>query len=255
MCCRHVRGGRAGTFRISGRIPIMGEHRTTVVFDLDGTLIDTAPDLIDTLNHILTREGFDAVDYEAAREAIGAGAKRLLERGLARQGKQVEPQRLDALYQDYLAHYADHIADRSRPFPGMEAALDRLSDEGCILAVCTNKLEWLSVRLLDRLNLSRRFAAIVGQDTIRIAKPDPAVLRHTIKAAGGDIAGTIMVGDSITDIATARAASIPVIAVNFGYTDIPVSELNPDRIVAHYGALPETVRALSAARLRDEPPA
>jgi phosphoglycolate phosphatase len=231
----------------------MGEHRTTVVFDLDGTLIDTAPDLIDTLNHILTREGFDAVDYEVAREAIGAGAKSLLERGLARQGKQVEPQRLDALYRDYLDHYAEHIADRSRPFPGMEAALDRLSAEGRILAVCTNKLEWLSVRLLDRLNLSRRFAVIVGQDTIGIAKPNPAVLRHTIEAAGGDTARAIMVGDSITDIATARAASVPVIAVNFGYTDTPVSELNPDRVVAHYDALPEAVRALSTTHTRPTP--
>jgi len=230
----------------------MGGHSTTVVFDLDGTLIDTAPDLIGTLNHILVREGFEAVEYNVAREAIGAGAKRLLERGLSRQGEKVSAQRLDALYRDYLDHYAEHIADRSRPFPGLEAALDRLASENHILAVCTNKLEWLSVRLLDRLKLSQRFAAIVGQDTIKIAKPDPAVLRHTITAAGGDPSRAVMVGDSITDIATARAASVPVIAVDFGYTDTPVSELHPDRVIGHFESLPDIVDTLTA-RARSRP--
>jgi phosphoglycolate phosphatase len=221
---------------------------TAIIFDLDGTLIDTAPDLIETLNVILTREGFDAISFEEARMDIGAGAKRLLERGLAKHGHSVSPTRLDDLYGDYLDHYAEHIAERSRPFPGLERALDTLAAEGSTFAVCTNKLEWLSVRLLDQLNLSKRFAAIVGQDTIRIAKPNPAVLHHTIAAAGADVSRAIMVGDSKTDIDTARAAGVPVIAVDFGYTDTPVSELSPDIVISHFDALPAAVRELMQAR-------
>ena len=154
----------------------------TIIFDLDGTLIDTAPDLIETLNVILGRQGLHPTDYDEARSMIGDGAKRLLERGLSKQ-KQVSPEILERLYQDYLVYYADHIADRSRAFPGMEKALDALTARGFRLAVCTNKLEWLSVRLLEALNLKQRFAAICGQDTFKIAKPDPEILRRTIAAA------------------------------------------------------------------------
>ena len=221
---------------------------TAIIFDLDGTLIDTAPDLIETLNVILTREGFDAVSFEEARMDIGAGAKQLLERGLAKHGRSVSPGCLNDLYSDYLDHYAEHIADRSRPFPGLEKALDTLAADGCTFAVCTNKLEWLSVRLLDQLNLSKRFAAIVGQDTIKIAKPNPAVLRHTITAAGGDVSHAIMVGDSKADIDTARATGVPVIAVDFGYTDTPVIELDPDLVIGHFDALPAAVKKLTQTR-------
>jgi phosphoglycolate phosphatase len=218
---------------------------TSIIFDLDGTLIDTAPDLIATLNVILTREGFAPVALDEARNAIGAGAKPLLQRGLAKHGNAVSPARLDALYGEYLEYYAAHIADHSRPFPGLGAALDALEKDGFIFAVCTNKLEWLSVRLLDQLNLSQRFAAICGQDTFKIAKPNPEVLLRTIAKAGGDVSRTIMVGDSNTDILTARAAGIPVIAVDFGYTETPVTELSPDIVISSFDALPAAVKALS----------
>ncbi len=216
----------------------------TVIFDLDGTLIDTAPDLIDTLNAILTREGFAAIPFERARAAIGGGAKRLLERGLADHGVTVAPQRLDRLYADFLLHYSEHIADRSRPFPGLDRALDGLDARGYRFAVCTNKLESLSLRLLDLLALRHRFVAVCGQDTFKIAKPDPEVLRRTILRAGGDPAQAIMVGDSITDIATARAARIPVVAVDFGYTDIPVADLDPDRVISAFEDLPAAIDLL-----------
>jgi phosphoglycolate phosphatase len=221
----------------------------SVIFDLDGTLIDTAPDLIDTLNLILTREGFRPIPFDRARAAIGGGAKRLLETGLAEQGARFTPVQLDKLYVDYVAHYADHIADRSRPFPGLDGALDRLRDEGFVLAVCTNKLEWLSVRLLDALKLKHRFVAICGQDTFKIAKPDPEVLRRTIRAAGGDPTRAVMVGDSATDIATARAAGVPIVAVDFGYTDTPVTALGPDRVISRYDELPAAVTELMRTRV------
>jgi phosphoglycolate phosphatase len=220
----------------------------TVVFDLDGTLIDTAPDLIDTLNVILARHDVAPVAFEAARTMIGAGVKPLLQRALATKGVQLPPERIDRLFGEYLEIYAEHIADRSRPFPGLEQALDTLAAHGCRLAVCTNKLEWLSVRLLDALKLASRFAAICGQDTFTMRKPDPDMLRLTIVRAGGDTGHAVMVGDSMTDVATARAASIPVIAVDFGYTETPPAELGADRLISHFDALPAAVMELIAIR-------
>ena len=151
------------------------------------------------------------------------------------------------MFNAFIAHYAAHIADRSRPFPGLEAALDELSARGCRFAVCTNKLEFLSRRLLDALDLSRRFVAICGQDTFGIQKPDPEILRRTVAQAGGNIAHTVMIGDSASDIDTARAAGVPVIAVDFGYTEIPVAQLNPDRIIGHFKDLPEAIAAVTGS--------
>ncbi len=230
--------------RISAGVTIAVDM-TAVIFDLDGTLVDTAPDLVDTLNVILAREGIGPISLDEARPMIGAGAKRLLERGVARHGIAVTQPMIERLYADYIDCYAAHIAERSRPFAGLEQALDVLAARGCQLAVCTNKLEWLSVRLLDALNLRQRFAAICGQDTFGIAKPDPEILRRTIAAAGGNIARAVMVGDSATDVATARAAGVPVIAVDFGYSDAPVASLAPDRIISGFGALPAAVDALA----------
>jgi phosphoglycolate phosphatase len=216
----------------------------TIVFDLDGTLIDTAPDLVDTLNVILARHDVAPVAFDEARTMIGAGVKPLLQRGLASKGVQFPPNEIDKLFDEYLEVYAVHIADRSQPFPGLERALDTLVARGCTLAVCTNKLEWLSVRLLEKLNLAQRFAAICGQDTFTMRKPDPDMLRLTIARAGGDAGRAVMVGDSMTDVTTARAASIPVIAVDFGYTDTPPAELGADRLISHFDALPAAVMEL-----------
>jgi phosphoglycolate phosphatase len=217
-----------------------------IAFDLDGTLVDTAPDLVATLNAVFTDNGVPPVAYDEARAMIGGGVKALLERGLKAQGIAFSPADLDRLFRDYLDRYADHIADLSRPFEGLLASLDRLEGQGFRFAVCTNKLEWLSVRLLDALDLSRRFATICGQDTFGTPKPDPEMLRKTVRRAGGDPAAALMVGDSATDIDTARAAGVPVIAVDFGYTETPVTLLNPDRIISHFDALPEAVEALRA---------
>jgi phosphoglycolate phosphatase len=219
-----------------------------IVFDLDGTLIDTAPDLIGTLNLMLGQHGVPPVAYDDARAMIGAGVKPLLQRALASKGMQLSPDEIDALYEEYLKLYAAHIADRSRPFPGLDAALDALVADGCILAVCTNKLEWLSVLLLDRLGLSPRFTAICGADTFAMRKPDPEMLRLTIAQAGGDVAHAVMVGDSMTDVATAKAARIPVVAVDFGYTEIAPAQLGADRLIGHFDALVPAVRSLLTSK-------
>ena len=213
----------------------------TIVFDLDGTLVDTAPDLVATLNTIFVREGLAPVDYASARNMVGGGARAMIERGLQAEGRKLAAAEIDRLFHDFIAHYGDHIADRSRPFEGIEAALDELAHRGCRLAVCTNKLERLSIRLLDALGLSQRFAAICGQDTFGVQKPDPEILRRTIGRAGGRPDVAVMVGDSATDIATARAAGLPVIGVEFGYSEPPVAALRPDRLVSRFADVPAAV--------------
>ena len=220
----------------------------TVVFDLDGTLVDTAPDLIETLNVVFAREGLPAVDYAAARNMIGGGARRMIESGLKFDGRPPDAGTLDRMFNDFISYYAAHVADRSRPFPGLEKALDLLAAKGCRFAVCTNKLEGLSRLLLEALGLTGRFEAICGQDTFHIQKPDPEILRRTIEAAGGDTRHAIMVGDSGTDIATARAAGIPVVAVDFGYSETPIAELGADRLISHFDDLAAAVLELAAAR-------
>jgi phosphoglycolate phosphatase len=209
----------------------------TVVFDLDGTLVDTAPDLIETLNVVFAREGLPPVDHAAARNMIGGGARRMIESALKFEGHLITSDAVDRMFADFIAYYADHIADRSRPFPGLDAVLDHLAARDCRFAVCTNKLEGLSRQLLDALGMTHRFEAICGQDTFGIQKPDPEILLRTIQAAGGQLQRAIMVGDSGTDIATARAAGIPVVAVDFGYSETPVKELGPDRLISHYNDL------------------
>jgi phosphoglycolate phosphatase len=220
----------------------------TIVFDLDGTLIDTAPDLIATLNLILARNGLPAMPYDTARRLIGGGAKAMIERALAAEGATGSKADLDRMFGAFIEYYAAHIADRSRPFPQLEATLDRLAGAGHRLAVCTNKLEWLSVRLLDTLELTRHFAAICGQDTFGMQKPDPEILRRTILRAGGEPARAIMVGDSGTDIRTARAATVPVIAVDFGYSEVPIATLKPDRLIGSFADLPAAIDDIEAHR-------
>jgi phosphoglycolate phosphatase len=217
----------------------------TVVFDLDGTLVDTAPDLINALNFVLEREGLAAVPLHAARNMIGAGARKLIERGLEIEDRLVSPQDLARLTRDFIDHYAAHIADFSRPFEGLEDALDDLQANGFRFAVCTNKLEWLSKLLLDRLGLSARFAAICGADTFGVSKPDPAILRETVARAGGHLSSTVMVGDAGPDVGVARRAGVPVIGVGFGYTDVPIADLKPDRLIDHMRELPAAVAALT----------
>ena len=213
----------------------------TVVFDLDGTLVDSAPDLVATLNIIFARNGLRPVAYDAARNMVGGGARALITRGLQAESRSLTAAEIDRLVADFIDHYATHIADHSRPFPGLEAALDALIARGCRLAVCTNKLEWLSRRLLDALGLSRRFVAICGADTFGLRKPDPELLQRTLARVGGSPGCAIMVGDSINDIATARAAGVPVIAVDYGYTETPVAELGPDRVISALSELPAAV--------------
>jgi phosphoglycolate phosphatase len=206
----------------------------TIAFDLDGTLADTGPDLAATLNHVLAALGREPVPVDSVRHLVGHGARALLRRGLAATGEASE-QLVERGFPIYLDHYAANICVGTRPYPGLEAALDALSARGVALAICTNKQQELTRLLLDALGWSERFQAIVGGDTLPVRKPDPAPLREAIARAGGGRAA--FVGDSITDADTAKAAGIPFVAVSFGFSDRPVEELGADAVIDDYGEL------------------
>lgn len=225
--------------------------RRTIVFDLDGTLVDTSRDIVATLNAVLAAEGMPAMAFDMALAMVGSGSRVLLQSAFAAGGEALTPERLDRLVANFLAYYDEHIVDASVPYPGVDAALDGLSADGWTLAVCTNKYEAPARKLLDLLGLGPRFAAITGQDTFGFSKPDPRHLTETIALAGGDPAAAIMVGDSRTDIDTARAAGIPVVAVTFGYSPTPVSELGATAIIGHFDELADAVAAIERAVAAD----
>lgn len=211
--------------------------RPVLVFDLDGTLVDTAPDLLDSLNHVVAAEGLAPIDPAALRSHVGHGGRVMLQRAFAGQGRKVEPADLDRMVDTFVAHYAAGMPGRSVPFDGAIDCMDRFATAGFTLAVCTNKYEGLSRTLLGGLGIADRFAAICGADTFAVKKPDPGHLTGTIKMAGGEPGRAVMVGDSKTDIDTAKAAGIPVVAVDFGYALEPVATLGPDRVISHYDEL------------------
>ena len=208
-----------------------------IAFDLDGTLVDTAPDLIGALNAILTQEGLPAVATESARRLVGRGARYLIEHGFAEAGRTLDPGRATALVSEFIDCYLKRIALESQPFEGLETALDCLAVEGAILAVCTNKRTDLSLALLDALKLTPRFAAVVGADQAA-QKPDPALLYLAIEKAGGRRERALFVGDSMIDQQTARAAGVPIVGVSFGYNEVPLAALDFDALIDTYADLP-----------------
>jgi phosphoglycolate phosphatase len=233
-----VARGAAARYRLASKPTwIFRMSRPIIVFDLDGTLVDTAPDLLDSLNHSLEAGGAAVTDTDGFRRFVGHGGRVMIERAYAAQQRSLDKVEHDRLFDLFLDHYGRNIPGRSQPYPGVPAALSRLAARGWLLAVCTNKTEEFSRRLLTGLGLAGRFAAICGADSFAFRKPDPRHLTETIARAGGDPRHAVMVGDSVTDIDTAKAAGIPVVAVDFGYTDRHVREFEPSRIISHFDEL------------------
>lgn len=219
----------------------------TVVFDLDGTLVETAPDLIAALTVSLAADGAPPLPYEQGRDLIGAGARALVERGLEAAGRTLEKSRVDELHKVFLEHYSAHIADKSEPYPGCIEALQRLRAGGAKLAVCTNKVEGLARQLLDTLGMTERFDVIVGGDTFPTSKPDPQSLLGAIQRAGGEVSRAVMVGDSSTDVGAAKNAGVPVIVMSFGYTVTPPHELGGDIVIDHFDEIDAAITRLVEA--------
>jgi phosphoglycolate phosphatase len=208
-----------------------------IVFDLDGTLVDTAPDLLRALNLVLAEESMEPVAEERLRLMVGQGARRLIERAAALRGKTYDEARLDVLTERFVDFYRADIASGSRPFPGVVEAMDALAARGALLTVCTNKRTELSVLLLDALGLTSRFAAIVGADAVTERKPSPVHYLETVRRGRGRVDYSLMVGDSEADLLSAQAAGAPCVLVSFGYCDGGAARLGADFLLDSYEEL------------------
>ncbi|MCP1335842.1 phosphoglycolate phosphatase [Futiania mangrovi] len=219
---------------------------SSIVFDLDGTLVDTAPDLAAALNHVLDHAGRRPVDLQEVRQLVGRGARVAIERGLTLTGAPEErPEILDDYFARFLAYYGDNICAGSRPFPNAVETVETFRAQGARTGICTNKPQVLTDGLMRALNLADRFEAIVGADSVPARKPDPGHLFETIRRMGGEPASAVLIGDSETDVKTARAAGIPVIAVSFGYTVTPAHALGADAVIDDFAELADALARLA----------
>ena len=215
----------------------------SIVFDLDGTLADTAPDLVRALNAVIAPEGMVPVPLEDVRHMVGRGARALLERAFSRQGKTVSDEKLDSLTSAFIDAYQADICIETRLFNGVRDTLEILAQRGARLSVATNKPHALAVALIETLDLTSQFERIVGADMAPRKKPDPA---HIFAAAGPNPGKIVMIGDSETDLQAGRNAGAPVILARFGYSDVPIETLNADRLVNNFSEIPEAVASLLA---------
>jgi phosphoglycolate phosphatase len=215
-----------------------------LVFDLDGTLVDTAPDILGALNFVLVREGRRPVTRADLRHLVGHGARTMFAEALTITGGPLPEPRVVELIDDYIAHYRAHIADESRPFPGVKETLAHFVQTGARLGVLTNKPQELAVPLLETLGLAKYFAATHGAGRFSYSKPDARVFHHVIDEMGGAGAGALMIGDSTTDAKTARAAAVPLILLTYGYTPDPVETLGADAIADEFAELPDLVESI-----------
>lgn len=218
--------------------------RASLLFDLDGTLADTAGDLCETMNVILTRHGRQRVPEARVRHLVGGGARLLMERGFAETGAPADESLIDQTFQEFIAYYSDHIADHTKLWPGMEPLLARLAAADIGLAVCTNKVEHLARQLLSELKIDHYFPVVIGGDTLPVKKPDPEHLFAAVRQLGGDVSAAIMVGDSEADVDAAINANMPSICVSFGYSRAPVCTLGASVIIDHFGEFPAALATI-----------
>jgi phosphoglycolate phosphatase len=219
-----------------------------LIFDLDGTLVDTAPDLLGAMNAVLTQQGRKPVDPETLRHMVGFGAASLIRQAMAATGPVVAEDRLPALVDDFIVHYREHLADSSMPFPGVVETLASLKARGTKMGVLTNKPHELTLPLLTALGLSKFFGAIHGAGRYSYNKPDPRVFHHVVEELAGDPnAPAVMIGDSATDVATARAARAPILLLSYGYTPEPAATLGADAVTDDFSQIPALVGHLAQA--------
>jgi len=226
--------------------PSQGLDGWTIVFDLDGTLVESAPDLLVALNHVVSGHGVEPVRLEEIRTMIGHGAKAMIRHALASNQRPVEDGEIDRMWREFLDFYSANIAVQSYVFEGVTTALDELSQRGARLSVCTNKTQALSDQLLEELELRGRFQAIVGADAVPSKKPDGGHVTAAVERAGGRMDKSIMVGDSRTDEKAALNAGLPFIFVPFGYEAAPVEDIRCSSVLHHYSELVERVLGLAS---------
>jgi phosphoglycolate phosphatase len=220
-----------------------------VVFDLDGTLVDTIGDLTLALNRTLADLGLPSHTESAVRGMVGGGLPKLLERGVAAHGTTLDPETMDRAVFRLVGHYAASPAEYARLYPGVRETLDTLRDAEIACGVCTNKPDPIARDLLRALGLFEAFGVIQGSDTGFPRKPDPAGLAHAVSRLGSEPGTTIMVGDSATDLKTARAAGLKAaVLVSYGYSVTPVTELGADAVINHLHDLVPALALLEPAQ-------
>jgi len=216
----------------------------SLIFDLDGTLFDTAPGLMQTMNALLARRDCAPLILDDIKAQLSFGARAIMKCAMARSGLVVSKEDIEALFREFISHYTAIMAQSSTPYPGLTKALGNLERSGFLMGVCTNRFEKSATDLINALGLGKQFGAIIGQDTIGIAKPDPAPVFETLHRMGGAAARAVFIGDSKVDVAAARAAKLPVIAVSFGYAGMPASKLGADMVIDHYNELGDAINTL-----------
>ena len=213
-----------------------------LIFDLDGTLADTAPDLLGATNAVLAARGRPRLDLGHLRHMVGFGARALITQAMEASGAPVAEEELPPLVDIFLAHYRAHIADDSRLFPGVLETLEALKGDGALLAVLTNKPQELTDLLLPLLELGGMFAAVYGAGRKPYTKPDPRIFADVLADSGGGPG--VMIGDSITDLNTARAAGAPCVLVSYGFTPVPAKDLGADAVIDDFAQLPAALKTL-----------
>ncbi|OUR78015.1 phosphoglycolate phosphatase [Alphaproteobacteria bacterium 46_93_T64] len=216
-----------------------------LLFDLDGTLLDTAPDLHGALNFCLKSVGRSTVSLESVKHMVGQGARVLLEKGLTATGGMTSDEEIDRLFDLFLEYYADHLSDNSVPYPGVISALEQLHAQGFQMGICTNKPYKLAEQIAKDFDLNRLLPIITGGDSFEIRKPDPDHLLKTLDLFEDQSLPALMIGDSCNDINAATAAGLKSIAVSFGYTDIPPRELGANIVIDHFDELIGAIKQIS----------
>jgi phosphoglycolate phosphatase len=215
-----------------------------LIFDLDGTLVDTAPDLLGATNAVMAAQHLPLIPPETLRHMVGFGARSLIEQAMEAVGRVLSPQELPPLLDIFMAHYRAHIADGSVLFPGVRETLTALKASGARLAVLTNKPQELADQLLPAIGIRDFFAEVYGAGRMSYVKPDARIFHDVVRDIGGADGGAVMIGDSITDLNTARAAKAPCILFSYGYTPIPARDLGADIVLDEFAALPDALKAL-----------
>jgi len=217
-----------------------------LLFDLEGTLLDTAPDLHGALNFCLESVGRSTVSLQSVKHMVGQGARVLLEKGLNATGGMTSDAELDRLFDLFLEYYADHLSDHSVPYPGVINALEQLHSQGFQMGICTNKPYKLAKQIVEDFDLTRLLPVLTGGDSFEIRKPDPGHILKTLDLFDDQSLPALMIGDSCNDIDAATAAGLKSIAVSFGYTDIPPRELGANHVIDHFDELIDAIKTVSA---------